>query len=409
VTEGEWRSERLKNIADVAFSSVDKKSVEGEIAVRLCNYTDVYYNGEITADLPFMDATASLDQLRSFGLRAGDVLITKDSETADDIGVPAFVPQTLDGVVSGYHLAVLRPKRELVDPKYLFWSISSTPAREQMSVLASGVTRYGLRFGDVGNLRFLLPDLDNQRALAVFLDRETARIDALISAKERLRSALAVRWEVEARLSVTGQDASPWPVAPLKRHWTVIDCNHRTPAYVVGGYPIVSPGDIDNGRVHLGRTNRFIDEAAFVDLTLGRRPRLGDVIYTRNAAIGKAGYVETDEPFAMGQDVCLITSSNQDQRFLAYFLNTAAADQLETLKLGATFNRINVSQILELRVPCPSQEVQSLVAGGLDRRRAIYADMDDRLAVQIERLAEHRLAVITAAVAGEIDFRTPAD
>jgi type I restriction enzyme S subunit len=81
-----WKVDRLKRICQVFPSNVDKKSVDGETFIRLCNYTDVYYNETITKEMDFMPATASEDQIARFGLRAGDTLITKDSETADDIG-----------------------------------------------------------------------------------------------------------------------------------------------------------------------------------------------------------------------------------------------------------------------------------------------------------------------------------
>ena len=60
--------------------------------MRLVNYTDVYYNQRITADLDLMEATASTDHIERFGVRPGDLIITKDSEYfSDDIGIPALV------------------------------------------------------------------------------------------------------------------------------------------------------------------------------------------------------------------------------------------------------------------------------------------------------------------------------
>lgn len=204
MTVGAWPSERLKHVAEIAFSSVDKKSVEGEVLVRLCNYTDVYYHDEITNDMPFMEATASKDQVRRFRLRAGDVLITKDSETADDIGVGAFVPETLAGVVCGYHLAVLRPRLERIDPKFLFWSVCSSAMRQQMTAFASGVTRFGLRLGDIGSLQLLCPDLATQREVVHLVDRETSRIDTLIECLRRQPILLAEHRQAVITAAVTG-------------------------------------------------------------------------------------------------------------------------------------------------------------------------------------------------------------
>src|SRR5580700_3272112 len=69
-----WGSLRLKYIALTQLSNVDKKTVDGEIPVRLCNYVDVYKNDFITADIEFMQATATENQVASFTLKAGDVL-----------------------------------------------------------------------------------------------------------------------------------------------------------------------------------------------------------------------------------------------------------------------------------------------------------------------------------------------
>lgn len=63
----------LKHVAEIRFSKVDKKTLDGQIPVRLCNYTDVYYNDLIHAGMTFMEATATREQVLRFSLRAGDV------------------------------------------------------------------------------------------------------------------------------------------------------------------------------------------------------------------------------------------------------------------------------------------------------------------------------------------------
>ena len=98
-----WEVRRLEYVAAYRTSNVDKKSEEGELPVRLCNYTDVYYGDRIRAgEGEFMEATASPGEVERFGLRVGDVLITKDSEDWEDIAVPALVDETADDFVCGY-------------------------------------------------------------------------------------------------------------------------------------------------------------------------------------------------------------------------------------------------------------------------------------------------------------------
>ena len=99
-----WEVKRLKTSATCWVSNVDKVPAEDELPVRLCNYTDVYYHDHITPDMELMETTATADEIRRFGLRVGDVVITKDSEEWSDIAVPALVKKTTPDLVCGYHL-----------------------------------------------------------------------------------------------------------------------------------------------------------------------------------------------------------------------------------------------------------------------------------------------------------------
>ena len=99
-----WHAQPLRSTVDYVVSNVDKVPADDEIPVRLCNYTDVYNNEFITLALEFMQATATKDEIAKFGLRVDDVAITKDSESWDDIGVPALVHVAEHG--TEVHLAV---------------------------------------------------------------------------------------------------------------------------------------------------------------------------------------------------------------------------------------------------------------------------------------------------------------
>jgi len=180
-----WELRRLKYIASVQFSNVDKNTVEGEEPVRLCNYIDVYKNEFIKDDFEFMQATATRAEIGKFTLKQGDVIITKDSESWTDIAVPAYVTDQLQGVLCGYHLAQIRAKSRILDGKYLFRAFASKSINHQFQVASTGITRYGLGNYWLENGLLVLPPLPEQRAIAAFLDRETARIDALVEKAEK--------------------------------------------------------------------------------------------------------------------------------------------------------------------------------------------------------------------------------
>lgn len=176
---GEWKDWHLNEVATIIVSPVDKKTVEGEIPVKLCNYTDVYYNTEITRRLSFMQATAKQAEIDKYTLKVGDVVVTKDSETPGDIAVPALVSEDLKGVVCGYHLALIRPKKKLADGAYLNNLFSMPKTRYYFFTLATGATRFGLSVGGIQKAHFHLPPIEEQQKIASVLSAADKEIEIL--------------------------------------------------------------------------------------------------------------------------------------------------------------------------------------------------------------------------------------
>jgi len=189
----DWRTVQLHDVADIRVSNVDKKAVAGELPVKLCNYMDVYGNDYIRADLPFMEATATAVEIERFGVRRGDVMITKDSETPDDIGIPAVVTHDVDGLVCGYHLAQLRPRAGVVDPTYLAKQLSLPATSAYFAQRATGSTRYGLSTRTIAQTPFrLAPLVEQQRIAAILSSLDTAieATEALIEKHQQINAGL---------------------------------------------------------------------------------------------------------------------------------------------------------------------------------------------------------------------------
>ncbi len=139
-----WPVRKIRDIADVRVSDVDKKYFLNEKPVRQCNYMDVYSNDYIRCNVDFMDGSATPVEIERFGLQFGDVIITKDSESPDDIGVPAIVSEEIEELVCGYHLALIRPNQDEIDPIYLVKQISTSKVGRYFALQASGSTCFGL-------------------------------------------------------------------------------------------------------------------------------------------------------------------------------------------------------------------------------------------------------------------------
>lgn len=192
-----WKIGRLKFSANARTSNVDKHIKDDETPVQLCNYVDVYKNESITSELKFMQASATPAEVERFKIKKGDVLITKDSESWDDIAVPAMVSENLDDVLCGYHLAIIRSLPGEFHTGYLFRLLSSDLLNYQFKIEANGVTRFGLPTSAIDNALLLRPPLEEQEIISDYVDRATTQIDALIDKKRCLLELL-----VEKRLAV---------------------------------------------------------------------------------------------------------------------------------------------------------------------------------------------------------------
>ena len=200
-----WKMRRLKYATDMRVSNVDKHIKEGEKAVRLCNYVDVYKNDYISEQMNFMRVTATAEEIGRFRLKEGDVLITKDSETWNDIGVPALVTEAASDLISGYHLALLRPQTNELAGGYLLRALQSKNLAYQFHVEAKGVTRYGLSQDSIKSVWLPIPPFPEQTAIAEYLNETTAEIDEAIDKKQRLIELLKELKPITIAEAVTGK------------------------------------------------------------------------------------------------------------------------------------------------------------------------------------------------------------
>ncbi|MGD9796943.1 MAG: restriction endonuclease subunit S [Acidimicrobiia bacterium] len=395
---------RLKNMATVVVSSVDKKSVDGEVPVRLCNYTDVYHADRIIDDGEFMPATATKEQVDRFRLRPGQTLITKDSETAEDIGIAALVESAGPDLVCGYHLAVLTPDEGVADPRFLFWTMRAKSTRSQLAIGASGVTRFGLRAETITGLDVPLPPIECQVRISDLLDTESARIDDLIAAKQKMVELAGERLDAL-------RDAVLWSHGGFQRIGNVVD-DRRPVMYGIvlpgpniddgPGVPIVKGGDVACQFTRpLNHTTVEI-EASFARARL----REGDLVLAIRGGIGDVARVPSwAEGSNITQDVARIApSAMTDPSWLYHVLCSPRFQaQAESFITGATIRGLNIGDIKKLTVPRTPLQDQKRLADRLDREEKRSWELTETLTRQIELLREHRQALITAAVTGELE------
>ncbi|MCG5549121.1 restriction endonuclease subunit S [Halorhodospira halochloris] len=419
-----WRKRKLKFVSDVRTSNVDKHIVEGEAAVRLCNYTDVYYNEKITPDMPFMQGSATESEVERFGLKKGQVLLTKDSESWEDIAVPAYVSETMPEVVCGYHLAVIEPDSGEVDGRFLSWLAQSPVLNDQFKLSAKGVTRFGLSQHALKNAVIDVPPLEYQLKAAAFLDRKTAEIDTLIAKKRRLLDRLA---EKRTALITRAVTKGLNPDAPMKEsgiewlgeipaHWRVSRVkffaavgNGSTPSrenadYWVGGdYPWLNSGVVNKASVT--EADQFVTKSALREchLPIIDPPAILLGITGQGKTRGMATKLEIQA--TINQHLVFVKPDERvfDIDYLyAIFERAYLYLRSESDGGGSTKGAITCGQVENLCVPLPPVSEQREIALALQESQAKLHGVSRKIVKVIERLEEYRSALITNAVTGQI-------
>ncbi len=414
------RTMPLKRLASIRPSNVDKHSTEGEGLVLLCNYVDVYKNDRISKKLDLMLATATDDQIERFTLQGQDVLITKDSEEPTDIGVPAYVPEDLPGVVCGYHLALLRPDRQKLFGGYLFWALQGADAHAYFSTAATGITRYALSTNDIAMLKVRVPSIAEQERIANFLDEKTARIDALIAEKEKLLELLT-----EYRTSLTAAYVTGGMNPGAERRSADTDWLQAIPAHwetrrlATIFREVARPGDpslpvlsvsihdgISDEELGAGSLDRKITRIQ--DRSLYKRVAPGDLTYNMMRAWqGAFGAVAVDGLVSPAYVVAEpIAPASIKTEYIECLLRTPmAVEEMRRRSRGITDFRLRLywDDFRDVKVCLPPIEEQLAILKGLSELAGRIDPLEETARGAIGHLREYRSSLISAAVTGRLD------
>lgn len=306
--------------------------------------------------------------------------------------------------------AVLTPSPS-IDPRYLGWLAQSDVVVEEVVARSVGVSYPAINPSDIGTVRVPLPPLARQRAIADYLDRETARIDALIENYERLKEQLRSRLDALISRATCaswvgrgGALPSEWRALPLRRCFGGVDYGIGERSQASGPIAVLGMGNVEPRKV-VGEPGGYVE---LLDDRLLLLP--GDLLFNRTNSLVLVGKVAiwfgTDQPTTFASYlVRLRTSSIADPRYLNYLLNTdevlALARAMALPSIGQA--NLNPNRYGSLRIPLPSLSVQHRLAGELEVEESKTEALTAKLQKQVLLLAEHRQALITAAITGELN------
>lgn len=308
-----------------------------------------------------------------------------------------------------------------LDSRYLMYVLHAM--KPEWERLAYGSTHMTIYMPDLESLVVPVCALSQQRAIADFLDRETARIDALIAAKRRMIDLAKERAEAFVAVSMTfgleeaSRTQTGSPFAPeVRSGWSlqrlrhvvseIVDTAHKTAPVIDGGrYLVVRTANVKSGRLVLEGAH-YTDEESWREWTARGVPRPGDVIFTREAPAGEACLVPEGVPLCIGQRTVLLRPDNSKvlgEWILHSIYSGAARRFIEVLSKSTTVAHINMSDIPDIPLALPTLAEQEHVLDAVRTEMSRLAGIQRSLTQQISLLVERRQALITAAVTGQIE------
>lgn len=353
-------------------------------------------------------------------VRTGDILV---STVRTYLRAIAKIDDASPDLIASTGFCVVRPSKR-VDSGFIGWAAKSEPFVSEVVARSVGVSYPAINASELVNIEVPLPPLETQQRIARFLDEKTVQIDGLIEKKRALLDRLAEKRQALITRAVTkGLD----PAAPMKpsgidwlgdvpAHWEVGNIRRfakmktgHTPSRSNPEYwddctiPWFTLADVwqlrDGTRWHLKETAEKISETGLENSAAELLPA-GTVVFSRTASIGYSGIMP--EPMATTQDFWnWICGPKLTPEYLL-LLFRSMSQKFDESTSGSTHKTIyqGIAAGLEICVP-PTDEQKRISPYVFEKASAIDAAVN-QVRLSIDKLAEYRAALITAAVTGKL-------
>jgi len=405
-----WDVRRIKYVAPIRISKLGAKPEQ-------VTYLGLEQIESWTGRLLLEDLPGAIESVVC-SFFTGDVLFGKLRPYLAKAARPEF-----EGVCTNELLA-LHPTKQY-SSGYLFYCLINAAFIRYINSLTYGTKMPRVSPDQVGGSFTPLPLPLEQRAIVAFLDRETAKIDALIEKKERLmelfqekRTALITHAVTKGfDLNVPMKDSGVEWLGKIPAHWNVkpltkytverSDYRGKTPEKIISGVFLVTARNVRMGLIDYECSQEFIARDEYDKIMRRGLPKKGDILFTTEAPLGNVAIIDRED-IALAQRIIRfrMNAEHFDSRFTLYAMMSGFFQaQLISLSTGSTAEGLKASKLSMLRLCAPSLFEQSGIVSYLDRETSKIDMLVAKISKAIGRLKEYRTALISAAVTGKIDLR----
>jgi len=369
--------------------------------------------------------TFSDNELNSRKLSPGDIIIEKSGGGENQpVGrVAKFVLN--EAALCSNFLDLLRPNNKIVNTDYLTYILYYLwKNRTVVKSIKQTTGIQNLDIEDYLNNKANLPSLEQQNKIVNYLDREIAKIDALIEKKTKLITLLEEKKKAVINQAVTkGLDTTvamkdsgiEW-LGEIPQHWEVVKLKYLSKNIDTGstpnGYDIpieelnenvwnwFTPGDFNEDFNFVNESKRKLSFEVVEDNKVRLYDTNSVMFVGIGATLGKIAVTGTN--FYTNQQINIIELNNDiNKMFVAYSLS-AKINVSKMLANSATLPILNQQKLGDIQIPIPDLNEQILVVEHLENIYLNHFNTVNKISISIELLKEKRTAIISAAINGEI-------
>lgn len=355
----------------------------------------------------------------------GDLLISRLNEP---IARTCIVPDLDTRIVTAVDNVIYRPNPKICDKRYVCYWLNNAKLTEHANVIARGATMHRISRTMLGHLPILLPPIDEQCAIADYLEAECKKIDDLIAREEKRVSLLH-----EVRLSIltkavlqglnvrveTAPNKHNW-LGNIPKHWKIMPLRYTATAkgccFIDGDWIESKDIDYDGSIKYLTTGNvgsGFYKEQGLGYITEEKFKELdctdvlpGDLLISRlNEPIARTCIVpDLGSRIVTAVDNVIFRPNPNilDRKFACYYLNNGRlTEHANIIARGATMHRVSRTMLGHLPVVLPPLDEQRHIVAFLDKECNQYDNRIVRANHQIDLLKEYKQSLITEVVTGK--------
>lgn len=335
----------------------------------------------------------------------GDFVINSRSDRKGSCGV-----STLEGSVSLINI-VLQPRQQLTG-NYAHYLLRSQPFSEEFYRNGRGIVAdlWTTRYSEMKTILLPVPPREEQDQIVRYLDWQVSKINQLIAAKRKEIDAIHDMEHLYID-HVFSEIANQKTIRLKYLVEQFVDCPHETPEYCKDGdYCVIRTADQDYGYLRSETLMYRLTESEYTNRIRRAPLNAGDIVYGREGERwGLACVIPESEKFCLGQRIMQFVCNKQmvTPEYVMWALNSSYVRNQGILDtMGSTSPHVNISTIINFRIPYTSREHQHTLVSKIECTMQKYRQLCERIENEIQLLHDLRTRLISDVVTGQIDVRS---